>query len=248
MRRNKILKICIGSAISCIFVGGPAHAALIDIVWTGTVVSGVDGAGLFHTGSLDLADQNFLAFYRFDTTLGRFSGTNSDQIISGGSSVPYYQIGPIILSSLSINSHQSNIANKYYSTYSRHHRQLVQLNTEVRGNFDGSVNQDFLNANFFGYGNLSVPLDSPYAKILTASDNPYGAFQKVDTKSGAITHGILRPSFVSIYLAPAAVPEPANWALATVAFGLMGSVLRLRRQEISRPAKFKGSVLNSDLQ
>lgn len=217
----------------------PAHAALVDLTWSGAA-TGNDGLGLFGA-PVFLTRMGYTATYRFDTTVGfSANASNGSNQVEGGSFFDPDRPIPLVSASITINGMTYAVDGDYYSLYFRQSgagaSQLTTLvQREIDGNpapFGGELFQRvFRVGDFYGF-----PLDQGGVLAFDAADNPGGHFSVFNRDGagnliGPTTDLSIIPDRLVIALAPGGggIPEPTTWAIMISGFGLAGAALRRRR-------------------
>src|SRR5262245_27755990 len=70
----------VSSLITSPFVSDPARAEVVDVIVSGTVMSGVDSTGVFGSMGVNLAGSTFIAVFSYDPSLGYSVGN----VVTGG--------------------------------------------------------------------------------------------------------------------------------------------------------------------
>jgi hypothetical protein len=233
---RKLSAIC---STICIFFATvapqPLSAAIVQVQYRGTVVSGMDVSGIFLLPGTSLAGVPYSVLYRFDTNRGvRTTILPSLDSIIGG---PFNgTTNPSLGAELTIAG----------TTFSFNGRNLgLQSNFPLGGAISSFVSDlaglGQFNASFIGNSlqtvGIPVPIETAFeSRGETAISGFTNSFQ-IATGGGSIVErfasGTFETSHVRVSLL-SAVPEPSSWMMLIAGFFILGSVVRSRRgtQEI----------------
>ena len=216
----RIAKLAAAAAV--LSLAASAAQAAVTITFTGTVKSGVDGAGLFGAVGADLTGLAFTSAYVVDDTLIHIGPNDTGSAEGGGA---YGTPLPVISASMTINGLTYNPTASYYGLYIEengygtythvyYQKLLVRL-------FDFSPGDQLSNS----------CSDRTSAPAPMACKNDWEGYF---TFSGAATTGFLTTTGASssdpLPLRTSYVPEPMTWALMIAGFGMVGASLRRRRR------------------
>jgi len=230
------LRLLLATACLAIAPTAPADAALFQQVYTGTVTGGYDGLGVFSGAGEYLTGLAYTATYVIDDSKGNrgghdlgYSYVDGFEAVQGGSY--YYGLTPSeipngtpVSAKLTINGKTILIDGDNFGSASEGDYTIPygadQLNIQARSNTDAknmyhNVSSDY--DLFSGSGRFGTPFDFASDRITSG----FGAFEMGGGYGTYATFDIARA--VS---SPAAVPEPAAWALMIGGFGLVGGTLR----------------------
>lgn len=200
---------------------GAAQAA-VTVTFTGTVQSGVDGAGLFGAAGANLTGLAFTSIYVVDETQIYDLSNGYYQAEGGGA---YGTPLPIISASLTINGLTYTPTATYYGGFSEQNAQgfythLYYQNLSATY-FDWLPGENLHNSCVDYYD------ATPKPQTCKSTNQGYFAF------SNGATVGVLFNTGVSssdpLPLGVSYVPEPITWALMIAGFGMVGASLRRRR-------------------
>lgn len=210
----------------------PSYASLVDVIWTGTVAGGNDGLNAFRLGSQAMSGLPYEALFRFDTTRGYFDRSGNFQRIQGGLKYgnTIYDLGPSILSKVTIGNRSVFMDDSYYSNFLRWHFNFNILDTQSEGARYQNGNFDSMSFNYSTIsGGLPIILDAPYSTSLQFVTMKGGSFKKYGSDGVTLTEAGFNLDFVSIALSPATVPDADVWVLMIAGFGLTGLSIRRAR-------------------
>ncbi len=208
----------------------PAHAALVDITWTGKVYVGDDNLGLFGTPG-SLVGQSYVAQYRFDTSIGFRSGADY-QTVERGYNAPQ-SASPLISARITINGTTMSVIGDYNNQYYRSNSDSYsEIATFVTGRTSVFNDFNYLNVDFLSDGpagdGVTIDLNAPYAQVFDPNDGVGGTFLYYAPDNSNYSFAALTGETLNITLA-GGVPEPASWAMMIAGFGMVGGALRRRR-------------------
>ena len=217
-------------------IAQPAAAATILITYTGTVVDGSDGIGLFGDPNKSLMNAKFTSVYTL-TYPSQGSGENISNpgihVIYGGTS--FNQSPPSPLSGqLTINGRtvfvdgQDNAYHALVSPASNASGKFSEISDLVISNQNKLLVNVILNNsgdNFISSLNFADEL----SHTVISSDESRGGFSTTND-SGQSTQANFKNLTVSVQEV-SAVPEPATWGMMIFGFGIAGVTLRVRRRE-----------------
>ena len=207
-----------------------AQAASKEMTFRGEMVSLFDPTGLFGpTGFGDLADHSFTATFTYDLPSPGEVTLGGVHIVVGGAQTfkPAFVSGRLTFAGVT-----HVFANDLFGSVGIGGGSAGAV---VRGGVDGGGIEDLtLNANFdvLPLADLGADFDGAVTPIDTGS-----GFRAWNAAAGDQALGVLFINHVTVSdaaAAPAAVPEPASWALMIAGFGLAGAALR-RRGRVSLP-------------
>jgi hypothetical protein len=217
-------------ALAMSFVATQASATIVDVTYTGTVISMFDQFGFF--GSQSLVGYPYTATYRFDTSLGGDNNSPNSNYLYGGSffGIPSPSLGALV----TINGHTLAIGGNYafdvlnYSWPGQQSGEAISTEASIDGlgySADRYVWQNIVSLP----GSIPIAIDAPFTYSVAAGDQRSGAV--FDSFPGNAITGNLLPSSVTYAIEEA--PEPP--ALVLMASGL-GALLWLVRKQARRRA------------
>ena len=213
MKLTQIVASIFGASL---LLAHPADATIIDVTFTGTVVSGSDNTGAFGELGRSLVGDAFTSMYVFDDTKGTVY--KSPLLQQGYGGPEFGTTDPSLGADLTING----------------------ITFVVDGSQYGAV-EDFAGGNEFtsyasgkqGYlqnilysADLGPGLDAPFAASGISGGVVYNnAFLYNGAGLSYITMSVS-----NVNLAIAAAPEPSIWALMITGVGMAGAALRFGRR------------------
>lgn len=231
--------LCVLTASVALSAAAPARAAIVSVVYTGTVDYGWDVTGLFGTANGDLAGLSFKMEYVFDTTRGeRFN--NPYNHVYGGT--VFGTISPALSMTATINGTAQGIEAIHFASMDG----LSNLN-ESRIHHQGEYYYSdglIFKYNYFNSfvqradGQLPASLEGPYYRFIQAGDfsKSYVYFNTFDYTANAYiidTFAQMQNETLSITTLSSAVPEPSTWAMMLI--GFLGLALVHRRRHAIAP-------------
>lgn len=202
-----------------------ASAAIVNVVYTGTVNGGYDQTGVFGIPAVDLTGVAFRAAFVFDTTLG-FTYSSAEQNYAYGGR-GFGNASPALSATITINGVTAAIdAGSFGYIYGFSASGSSTLLHQVSDySSTSSVNHSdnlYLSINRLD-GGLPADLGGPYVHAVATDDQTYGSFEIISYNfdAGAYTnyaYGSLAPTTVAINAVASAVPEPATWAMMLIGF------------------------------
>ncbi|MDE2377079.1 PEPxxWA-CTERM sorting domain-containing protein [Bradyrhizobium sp.] len=228
------MKKLFGSIVGLILGVVSAHASIVQVTYSGTVVAGSDARGIFgtiNTGVEAYVGQSYVAQYVFDTSraTGAFARTSPDNnFVFGGAD--FVNLSPATSAQVSVNGHTFSFNPIAYSQLSGT-SQTVDANVQkayARLHVDSSHDtllDSYVRANDLG----------PYTVPLTITENftyhvlpGQTSISQFITVGGYVTANI---DTLTIRDITTGVPEPSTWALMIL--GLAGVGFAARRQRRS---------------
>jgi hypothetical protein len=248
MQTTTRLRLLLATACTVLAAATPADAALIQQVYSGTVVYGYDNLGIFGAGP-DLTGLAYTATYLIDDS----KGTESNYVYDDGAGTYYYSVDQIVggigyngtsnpvsakltIAGVTIALGSDYYGSAYKSDYSPMSSSIDGFSTQV---FDYVISPDgstYASYSLYNYAYVnsaritSSDLRTPDA-FTPLSGYGSGTYQNYDYATG--TQAYAQFDATSFTSSPAAVPEPASWALMIGGFGIAGGALRRRRSTMA---------------
>lgn len=206
----------------------PAAAAIVDVIYTGTVTSDSDLTGVFGTvgGSNDLVGQIYTAKFVFDTSMGTEVNTGSQHYISGGTG--FGTTSPAISATLTIGSTTISVPTNYSAEIYTHDQAAIgfgEQNHFVSDYVNNSALYSYrvLQAYVFGSsGSIPFSLDGPFSYTIAAGDSGYLSYSGsvYDYAAAQQIESLTINGDVSTLTVSSGVPEPSTWTMLML--GLAG--------------------------
>jgi hypothetical protein len=225
---------------------GPAKSAVFYAIFEGQVTNGFDYAGAF--GSVGALSGNYVATFKYDTSLGWHILTEIEEAVTGG---PLFSVdSPILAASLQIHGKTLPFV------MAGSNGNALTINAFGLAGFDGYSALDFSVAVFLPDLEVSLdeainPDDAP-TRLLTPYTGVPGNYLRNGNARGHVywanLNGGNRTVQFEADLTPtrvvltnrldAFVPEPATWGLLVLGFGGAGAMLRrqIRRRTAKSPS------------
>lgn len=220
-----------------------AQAGILTITYKGTVTSGLDETGVFGVPVTDLSGASYVATYVVDTSaaatsyfeppylssisggnqLGNASPLTATLTINGVSfftpanDLGLHEVQPLLQGPIIFQSpgQITDYANQYYQ-------------------FGTVITFGQLSESIYSYVNSFIPswnYATPFSYQIDGDDLTSGYFQQqtIDVSTFdylVYAYANLSPTEVTVSY----VPEPSAWALSALSVGLLGSLVRRRRQ------------------
>ena len=224
-----IRKTALAAALWLGFAGVPAAASIISVDIRGFVSDGgEDPTGVFGSES-NIAGQDFLADFLFDTSLGTRTTTASSDKLTGYT--PYPTGNPLVSSSITIEGRTYTFNGSQSSEVFENGSALQASNFD-----DGKFNGADLSLLTFYLPTPGLPdrIGQSYKANVSATDGHQSGFQvfREDSVGNivAFAQGDLTATSVDVHsVSPA--PEPATWLLMILGVGLTGAMLRRGRHQ-----------------
>ena len=210
----------------------PASAAIVNVVYTGTVSSGYDSTGEFGAADVFLDGAAFQATLRFDKGRGALLRDAAQSSLYGGAvhGLPSPALGAWI----TINGATQAIGSDYLSlayAFSSPSSSRIEHYQSAVGDYGAVYKNQFISFvverpdGVFPNG-----IDEPLQRAFGPGDSAQGRFQIITYASPVfhIAGGYLTPETVSISVA-AGVPEPATWAMMLIGFAGLGNAKGRRK-------------------
>lgn len=224
MLRSHYSRLSMLAIFACASFSVAATAGVKQAVWTGTIASGFDTAGIFGAAGTDLGGFSYTAVFRYDPSLGiRF--TTAEYDIAYGGSV-YGAPTPMSYAAITINGVTRTIQTGNQDDVATN--PAVGAATQIRYDYDvaGETRTDFLRLDGFIPGwpslddNLSATVVPGSSGSLMLINAPiYAPYQPNDAWADLGNYKTFTVTDV---------PEPASWMLMIAGFGLTGLGLRRR--------------------
>jgi hypothetical protein len=232
----------LGAIASLAFFGSitQSSAAIVDVTYNGTIVSGIDVTGVF--GIVDIlvgqpgpyAGDSFTVTYVVDTSLGNAVNTPTESSVTGGSAVSASQ--PILSASVTVNGFTQTIVNPNFFG------QLKESAPTAFNAFNSLSAAAQINNQSPGFEN-SVEASINFLTISPSIDVPLSYFQANDTATGGYAlQGQMSlgstpldttffVAFNGVVIEPQtpAVPEPSTWAMMILGFCGLGFMAYRRK-------------------
>lgn len=215
-----------------------AYAKVVQFTVEGTVTRAVGNASMFGLSNADLVGMDYVAVFRFDTSVGyRLRPTGFDTVFGG---YPNDVPSPSLGGSLTINGVTLSMPGALTGVASTGNAgqsgRTIQSLRDV-DEFAGSHAVLYSEIRTSKPGSLSVSLDAPFTYQVDPLDQvtSYYDFQYAEQDDCCLTIrsavGTLKPR--SVRLETLGVPEPSTWALLIGGFAAVGVVVRRRRALIA---------------
>lgn len=212
-----------------------AQAKVIQITIDGTVKRGAGNDPVFGVSNLDLADLDFVAVFRFDTSLGNHLQSPTFESAFGGA--PHGVPSPSLGGKLTINGVTVFVPGAFSGTVSTANGgafgSTIQ-NISDRSSDEGRTHRTlYSEIRTTKPSSIGVSFDTPFTYQVDPQDRvvTYFEFQTYvpDNERNPYRNafGELSPRTVRL---ETVVPEPATWAILICGFGLAGAALRRRRR------------------
>lgn len=222
-----------GLLLAAMLGGSVAHAALIDVTWTGAI-TGNDPLGLFGAPGI-LNGAAYTSSYRYDTSIGFSSAFGTTEQVRGGT----FNFGPIetpaISASIAVNGITVNANTGFFDVYFRRSEpSFSQISTEVEG--QNAVNPGAIDVLFNRASRLDglypFGLNTPFSYTFGLGDTVDGFFQRFNANGTIATSGNLTATAITIAPVqapgPSAVPAPGTLGLMAAGMLALFSVASSR--------------------
>lgn len=232
MRLPKRLGLAALCATGTLLLVGHAGAAIMQATFIGTLTGGADTTGIFGQAGGDLSGQAYSSTYEFNTALGEFVPLGADAVLGyvqvggAGTSSPLFP-SPVLNASVTI----AGVA--------------VSIDPVLGGDFGGAgltgypvFDVDALaGSNHFrswvGNIHFGVLNNDPTHTFSGSGSGPGSGLSTFAYASGTSAFSAMGTAASVLVIClrdcPAAVPEPATWALMLSGFIGLGAALRRRR-------------------
>jgi PEP-CTERM motif-containing protein len=217
-------------AASVIVGTTPASAAIVDVIYTGTVTSDSDLTGVFGTvgGSNDLVGQTYIAKFVFDTSMGTEVNTSSQHYVSGG--VGLGAPSPAISATLTIGSTTISVPTSWDAEIYTHDQTAFGFGEQNHVVIDYVNNAAVysyrdLQAYVFGSsGTIPFSLDGPFSYTIAAGDSGYLSYSGsvYDYVTAQQIESLTINGDVSTLTVSSGVPEPSTWTMLMLGFAGVG--------------------------
>jgi hypothetical protein len=217
---------CLAALIGAIVLGaaGSASATIVDVSYTGTVLSGSDGSGIFGPAGVDLTGATFSTTYVFDDTLGHFLSPGE---LFGGPAFGF-PTSPALSVSITIDGVTFTAAPSSSADIDLIDRRdsgdtygISSFAGGATGNFSNNVLNPPISTTISGT-TLTGVLDP---SLCSLPDNQCGDFVSVGIHLQLANAGFSVNPLPPIFFV-SSVPEPATWAVMLVGFGALGAAMR----------------------
>jgi hypothetical protein len=199
---------------------GTAQAAIVTFTYTGEVLSGVDGGGLFGTAGANLTGLAYSTTYAFDDT---YAKTDSGSVKAVGG-IENGQPNPLIYGETTINGISQKLTNgDYLAGYGVNYTLGKYNNLYYFGTFSSLAAVAGVGDNIH---NACFTAPSPMPHFGVCENHADGYFRTGGTELFLSTDFVA--SSQPFKLGTSYVPEPATWAMMIMGFGLVGGALRRR--------------------
>lgn len=210
--------ILLGVSIALVGSVATAQAKIVDVFYSGTLLSGVDTAGSFGSAGTDLTNSHVSVDYLFDTSLSTITSTSDGSYFSGGSL--YGDVSTALSATITINSfsvaftgeNNGLLAEQSTTDYSFQSHQATS-----------DAGDDVYSSVTAAPGALPASVLGSFGYTVQSDDTAVGAFSLANG-----SYGFFRPEFVSESVI-SAVPLPASLPMfgsALIGLGALRLVLR----------------------
>lgn len=233
----------------------PASADLIDVTVTGTVGSGIDGAGLFGAAGRDLTGVSYSTLFHIDTSKGKVTGgvtyIPDHGPISYASTLSNIGGAPAITGQLTIGSQNVFVDGSKYGVNDYEAQLHIDSNSLVQD--VASADTELSMYDYYNPIYPVSPLDDPSEGIFHdpnlnpanfyynlrgfggEGDGAFTAVRSAGTTSLSLDLDTINYDVLSSVGGPTSfVPEAPTWAMFIAGFGLVGAATR--RRQASRQA------------
>ena len=208
------------AASAAALLASAAQAGPVTVIWSGTVTSGADYAGLFADPFTDMTGAQFVAIYQFDPAKGVTAGASTLAQAYGGTSRGVES--PSLGATFSINGHSVSFTGAYFGQIYdfETHFDSQQSSEADDGDGVGMMNAVF-DEEDRSYGDPSL---ANFSGDVSDAGYNFGWFSSGPDIGS--TNLVLQNQHVRI--TSGLVPEPASWAMMVGGFVLIGSAMRRR--------------------
>jgi hypothetical protein len=215
-------------------------ATIVDVLYTGTISTGLDVTGVFGVANTSLTGDSFSVSFVFDTTKGATSSSpDRNNVYASGNS------SPALSAVITISGHSVSIGvpNYYGDIYGYsngvYSEQFHEASRVTNGNIstDSHVTASISNSD----ATLPVGIIGPPTYTVKPPDTVGGFFQidthNNNTGAGQFAWGRLTPLTLTV---SASVPEPSTWSMMLLGFVGLGLAARRaarRKVDSESPAR-----------
>jgi hypothetical protein len=228
----KVGLICAAALAAQIGISASASATIVETVYTGTIVDGVDVTGVFGSPNSSLSGEQYTATYIYDTTLGYIDGnypSGEGHALGGPSFTPPSPAAgypsPIIFAAMTIDGRSVIFSGDYYGVVTA----LASAQQRTASEQDYRTGDIFVCAwlgNSISSANDNIPGNAigPFTYTAESADIANGSFvfQVVDRGTNETLDYAYANEIVPSSVTVSPIPEPSTWAMMLLGFAGLG--------------------------
>lgn len=229
--RRKIAGLTVVSGM--LALAAPAQAALVSIVYTGTVSRSQDQYGYFGTAGVNtLVGDSYTASYIFDTSLGSTFSSAKNSSVAGGTSIG--NISPLVSANIVINGKSAILRGTYNAQLGADALDTPAeefVNTLDYANSSNNYTQTWsLESIHSSEGKLTGSLSESFVYSVLPGDATLANVQLISSYPGHEIYADISANLTSLSITP--VPLPAALPMFAAALSVLGFRPRPRNREL----------------